>query len=144
VRIAALRIVLLVGAIYALAGLVFGARAGEASSQQIRVAWRLAAWAVSAAAFGVHIAYEHIRVRSAPRPAALRVASAAALGAFALAVAANLHRLQARAAAPDDHAAALGLSLVLWPAITALPAFVVALVAAALLARLTRSTTRRR
>src|SRR5512143_387335 len=54
-------------------------------------AWRAAAWIVSAVAFGLHIGFERLRLRSPPQAAALRVALAAALGGFALAVGALGH-----------------------------------------------------
>jgi len=126
-----LRAVLLVGLVYLTAGLCFATLAGWAGSAQMRVAWRLAAWVISAAAFAVHIGYEHVRLRSTPRTTALHVSLGVALGAFALAVAANLH---APAASSQQHSHALARALVLWPALTALPAFLVALVVAAGLA----------
>jgi disulfide bond formation protein DsbB len=132
------RAVLLVAAVYAAAGLVFGALAGDADSQRARIAWRWAAWAVSAAAFGAQIVYEQLRLRRSPTSTARDVAAAVALGAFALAVAANVHRLMTPTSDARAHATALGLSLALWPLITAIPAFVVALAAAALVARAAR------
>ena len=118
-----------VGLVYLVAGLVFGALAGDASSHQARVAWRLAAWVVSAAAFASHIGYELTRLRSSPTTAALRVSLAAGFGAFGLAVAARIH-----GQAAGQHFPAWALAV--WPAITVLPAFVVALVLAASLSRL--------
>jgi hypothetical protein len=129
--------VLFVGLVYLLAAIVFGALAGRAPSMHERVAWRWAAWGVSAIAFGSHIVYEQVWLRSTPSLTAVRVALAAGLGAFGLAAAANLH---AMSVAPDKHSLLLGLSLVIWPIITALPAFVAALVAAVVFARLRRST----
>jgi hypothetical protein len=132
----AMRAVALAGVLYCVAGIVFGALAGEAASHQVRVAWRWAAWAVSAVAFGAHIVYEQVRLRSPPRITAFHVSSAAALGAFGLAVAANLH---AQTGPPQQHSLLLILSLAIWPVMTALPAFLVALVAAVLFARAWRS-----
>jgi len=126
-----LRPVLLAGAVYLVAGIGFGALAGRASSHQVLVAWRLAAWLISAAAFAAHIGYEHFRLRASPLATARHVAAAAALGAFALAVAANVHALRA---APSYNRL-LAVALVVWPAMTAAPAFLVALAAAAGLAR---------
>jgi hypothetical protein len=63
------------------------------------------------------------------------VASAAALGAFGLAVAANIH---ARSVAPDQRSPILLPSLAIWPVITGVPAFVVALISAMLLDRIRR------
>jgi hypothetical protein len=65
----------------------------------------------------------------------LHAAIAVAIGAFALALAGMLH---SGWAASSIRPAWL-LALVLWPAFTAIPAFLVALMAAAVLARLPRS-----
>lgn len=119
---------LLVGAVYLVAGVAFATLAGWSGSNQMRVMWRLAAWVISAAAFAAHIGYEHVRLRSSPRTTALHASLGVALGAFALAVAANLH---APAASSQQHSHALARALVLWPVLTALPAFIVALAAAA-------------
>jgi hypothetical protein len=109
--------------------------AGRAASHQGLVAWRWAAWVVSAIAFGAHIVYEQLRLGTSPRITALHVACAAGLGAFGLAVAANVHGLTA--AYPPS--LLVVLSLVIWPVMTALPAFIVALVAAILFSRARRS-----
>jgi hypothetical protein len=61
---------------------------------------------------------------------------AVALGAFALAVAANVHGVWVA----SSHQRALAFALVAWPALTAVPAFVVALGAAAGLGLSRRST----
>lgn len=129
------RAVLLLGVVYLAAGIVFGTLAGNTATIQARTAWRLTAWIVSAIAFGAHILYEQVRLRSSPRLTALRAALAAGLGSFGLAVAANIH---ARSLSPARHSLLLVLSLVIWPVITALPAFVVALIAAVLFDRLVR------
>ena len=126
------RAVLLVGVLYLAAGLVFGALAGSAGSDQVRVAWRLAARVISAAAFAAHIVYEQVRLRSSSRTTALHASLAAGLGAFGLAVAARLH-----AQATQHHFPAVAIAI--WPVMTALPAFVVALAAAAVLTRARRS-----
>jgi hypothetical protein len=129
----ALRAILLACAVYVVAGVLFGALAGRAATNDGRVAWRLAAWIVSAIAFGAQIAYEQVRLRNAPAVTAFHAALATGLGAFGLAVAANVH---AWIATPQRHPLILKLSLAIWPIITALPAFVVALVAAWLLSRI--------
>jgi hypothetical protein len=133
---AAARAVFSLGAAYLVAGILFGALAGQSASSHARVAWRWAAWVVSAVCFGAHIVYEQVRLRSSPSITALHVASAVALGAFGLAVAANVH---AQIVSSHEHSLALALSLAIWPVVTALPAFVVALVAAMLLARARRN-----
>jgi len=100
-----------------------------------RFVWRLAAWAVSAAVFAAHIGYEHVRLGNPPRTMALHTAAAVALGAFLLAAAATVHAAMVASHAPYWR---FLLALVLWPIITALPAFLAALVAGAVLARLPR------
>ncbi|MBI1876243.1 MAG: hypothetical protein HYS05_20450 [Acidobacteria bacterium] len=135
-KTAAMRAVLYLGVVYLAAGILFGTLAGQAASTQMRVAWRWAAWVVSAIAFGAHIVYEQVRLRSSPRITALHVSSAAGLGAFGLAVAANVH---AQSVSPDQHSLILVLSLAIWPVMTALPAFVVALLSATLFARARRN-----
>lgn len=119
---------LLVGAAYVVIGRAFALPTLNGR------AWRLAAWAVSGVLFVAHLGYEHVRLRSRSRTAAVHAALASAIGAFGLAVAGMLH---ARATG-----AALGpawlLALVLWPLITAVPAFLVGLVLGLLLARLPR------
>lgn len=136
-KTAAVRAALLVSVVYATVGLLIGILAGQAASNEGRVAWRWSAWIVSAVAFGAHIVYEQVRLRSSPRVTALHVSLAAGLGAFALAVAANMH---AQTASQHQHAVSLALSLAIWPVMTALPAFLVALVLAMLVARARQRT----
>ena len=93
--------------------------------------WRLAAWLICAVAFATHIGLEHFRLRSSPRGTVLHASVAVALGAFALAAAANIHALTSG----TGNQRLLALSLVIWPVMTGLPAFVVAFLAAAGLAR---------
>ena len=117
----------LLGIGYALVGILFAL-----PTTHVR-AWRLAAWAVSAVGYAAHIAYERFRLRNSPGSAALHVALAAALGAFGLAVGANVHALFAGSV--SRHRQLLLLSLAIWPVITALPAFLVALGANGVLGR---------
>jgi hypothetical protein len=121
------------GVVYFATGMVFGALAGASSSNQARVVWRLAAWGFSGAVFVAHIWHEHFRLGNPPGSAAVHVALGAAIGAFGLAAAATIHAL-----ATGNYRAAYLLSLVAWPAITGLPAFLVALGAGAMLGRLSR------
>jgi hypothetical protein len=122
----------LVGLGYALVGIGFAVPASHVK------AWRWAAWVVSAIGYAAHIAYERFRLQSSPGLAALHVASAVALGAFGLAVGANLHSLST--VSTDQHRRLLLLSLGIWPVITALPAFLVALGMNVVLARALRGT----
>jgi hypothetical protein len=119
--------VAVLGIAYAAVGVLF---ALPATHVQV---WRLAAWVVCAIAYAAHIAYERFRLKSSPPLGALHVALAVALGAFGLAVAANIHSLSSGSTA--QHRQLLLLSLGIWPVITALPAFLVALGISAVLAR---------
>ena len=109
--------------VYSVVGITFALPTHSARSHAVVVAWRLAAWLVSAATFGAHIAYEHFRVRNPPTGVALHAAVAVAFGAFLLALWVNVH-----ARSP--------LALIVFPAVTGVPAFVVALIAVTILARL--------
>jgi len=123
----------LVAGAYVAIGVVFAALAQSAGGDQVRL-WRLAAWVASAVVAAAQIWCEHYRMGSSPRPTALHAAGAVALGAFGLALAANLHWLFA--ATRGQHSPLV--ALVAWPVITALAAFPVALAAAAVLARLSQ------
>lgn len=103
---------------YALVGILFAV-----PSSHVR-AWRLAAWAVSALGYGLHIAFERFGLRNSPGSAALHVAFAAALGAFGLAVVANVHSLSYETT--HHHRQLLLLALAVWPAVTGVPAAIVA------------------
>jgi len=119
--------VILLGVAYLVVGVTFGALAGSVSSNRMRVTWRLLAWLLSGAAFAAHIGYEHFQLRDSPATTAFHASLAVALGAFGLAVAANVH----------THGSGLShrlsVALLAWPVVTAVPAFVVALGAARLL-----------
>src|SRR5215471_1435035 len=91
---------------YALVGIVFAVPATHVQ------AWRLAAWVVSAVGYAAHIGYERFRLQNSPGSAALHVACAVALGAFGLAVGANIHSLSAGS---TQHRHLLLLSLGIWP-----------------------------
>ena len=121
------RAALLAGVVYFLIGRVFALPASHAQ------AWRLAAWLVSGCVYSAHIWYERFALRTANRLAALHVAAAVAIGAFVLAVAGMIHSLSTTSALRPVWL----LALMLWPVFTAVPAFVGALVAGALLRRFT-------
>jgi vacuolar-type H+-ATPase subunit I/STV1 len=131
-----LRTVILLGVVYLVVGIAFGTFAGWSASNQMRVIWRLLAFLTSGVAFAVHIGYEQFRFGSSPRITALHTSMAVALGAFALAVAANVHAI----GAASSNRGKLAFALVAFPALTAVPAFVVALLAAAGLALRRRTT----
>ena len=120
------RAALLVGVVYFLIGRVFALPSDHVGG------WRLAAWVVSGAVFAAHIAYEHFRLRNTARPTAWHASVGVAFGAFALALAANIHDL----GSASGYRPRMLIALVAWPLLTAVPAFIVALAVAAVLARL--------
>ena len=130
------RIVLILGAAYSVIGFAFARFAGWAGSDQMRVTWNRLAFATSAIAFAVHISYEHFRLCSRPRVTAWHTSLAVALGAFGLALAANIHDLRSL----SGYRPRMLIALVAWPLLTAVPAFVVALFAALALTFLQRRT----
>ena len=125
------RALLLVAVAYAAIGIVFARPAVDANHVGV---WRLAAWLASAVVAAAHIWYEQYRLGSSPRPTALHAAGAVALGAFGLALAANVHWLFAGTHGQRPPL----LALPVWPVVTALPAFLAALAIAAVLARFRR------
>jgi hypothetical protein len=133
-RLRAAGAVIVVGALYFLFARISAALAGAAGSPHGMQAWRFAAFVLSALLFAAHIGLEHFRGQRTARATAAHVAFAVALGAFGLAVAANLH--SAHGVSPHRHA--LLLALVVWPVGTALPAFLVAWALAAALGRTRR------
>jgi hypothetical protein len=108
---------LMIGVVYAAIGITFALPASNVP------VWRLAAWVVSGLIYVFHIAYEHYRLNNSVRATALHAAGAAAIGAFGLAVAANIHELWR---APH-YRPALAVALVAWPVLVVVPAFIVAL-----------------
>ncbi|MGE5072820.1 MAG: hypothetical protein ACM3MF_05265 [Anaerolineae bacterium] len=120
---------LLIGTLYFLIGELFALPANNVR------AWRLAAWLASAAAYAAHIGYEHFRLRNSPRAIAFHAATGVAIGAFGLALGATVHSWLVPSSTPFIR---FLLALVLWPVITALPAFLAAYVVSVVLARLWR------
>ena len=112
--------------IYLAVGITSATLAGAAASNQMRFVWRLSAFIVSAVVFVAHIAYEQFRVRRAPATA-WHTSVAVAVGAFALALAANIHDL----GSASGYRPRMLIALVAWPLLSAVPASIVALVVAA-------------
>ena len=125
-----IRAALLFGVAYFLIGRLFTLPANHVH------VWRLAAWIVSGGVYAMHIGYEHFRLRNSPRLAALHVALAVAVGAIGLAGAGMIHSMSTTSAIRPRWL----LALVIWPAVTAVPAFLGAFVAGAVLSRLPQST----
>jgi hypothetical protein len=119
---------ILFGMVYLVVGIGFP---NPSASNKTQFIWRLAAWLTCAVAFAIHIGLEHLRFRSSIKRTALHVSVSVALGAFALATAANIHALTAG----TGNRRLLALALVIWPIMTGVSAFAVALAAAAGLSR---------
>ena len=119
--------VLLLAAAYLLIGIVFAAFSDWATTNAMRLMWRRLAWLVSGVGFAAHIAYGEFRLGNSPRMTAVHASIAAGLGAGLLAVAANLHEWMAA----SSYRPSIAIALVAWPLLTVVPAFVVALIAAA-------------
>ena len=115
-----------VGVLYPVVGIISASLAGTAASDQMRFIWRLSAFIISALVFAAHIAYEHYRLRNSARLTAWHTSGAVAFGAFGLAIMANIHDL----ASASDYRPRMLIALVIWPLLTAVPAFIVALVVA--------------
>ena len=117
----------LVGVIYAAVGVTSAALAGAAESSRALFIWRWSAFVISGLAFAAHIAYEHFRLRNPARPLAWHTAAAVAEGGFGLALVANIHDL----GSPAGYRPRMLVALVAWPLLTAVPAYIVALLLAA-------------
>lgn len=109
-------------AAYAAIGVGTAALAGSSTSGAGVKGWRFAAWGLSLAVFVVHLILERASGPTLAREA-LRIAVAVALGAFLLAL---LGPVRSHWAQPD--AAKAIVSLLAWPLILGVPAFVAALV----------------
>jgi hypothetical protein len=112
-------VTVVVGFLYGSVGILFGL-----PSTHLRF-WRLAAWAVSGVVYAGHIAYECYGLKSRAIKTAAHAAIAVAIGAFLLAVWASLHAAFVSSSAPYWR---FLIALVAWPIITAVPAFLPALV----------------
>ena len=110
----------LLGALYAVVGILFAL-----PTSHVKI-WRLAAWAVSMLAFLAHAAYERRRLGNPPGIAAFHNAVGVAIGGFGLAVGANVHSFFT--SSTTHIRPMLALSLLIWPIITAVPAYLVGLV----------------
>ena len=123
------RAVILVGVLYSVIGIVFGAFAGWSASDRMRFTWNLLSFLTSAVAFAIHIAYEHFSLSNSPLVTASHTSAAVAVGAVGIAIAANVHELLVA----STHRLSLIFAFVAFPAVTAIPAFLVALIVSAVL-----------
>jgi vacuolar-type H+-ATPase subunit I/STV1 len=120
----AIRRVVLIGLAYFVIGEAFSALAGSVTGP-MRIAFRLTAWLMSAVIFASHVRYEYARLDNSPSTTAWRAATAVAFGAFGVALVAYI---RSRLASPDHHTSMV-LTIVAWPVLAGIPAFLVALVA---------------
>jgi hypothetical protein len=120
------RAALVVGVTYAAIGIAFSVFGSWSASSSGHLTWNRLAFLASGIVFAFHIAYEHFRLHSSVRPTAARVSIAVAIGAFLLALKANIHDL----GSATGYRPRVLIALVAWPLLTAVPAFIVALVVA--------------
>ena len=130
------RMAILLGAVYFVFGVAFAAFAKLSGTNAMRETWNRLGFLASAIAFALHTGYEQFRLRNSPLITASHVSLSVALGAFALAVSANVHGYRVG----SSNKRLLVFALIAWPAITAIPAFAVALIAAAGLSFIRRRT----
>ena len=125
------RSVLLVASLYVVVGIVTAALARSASTVQVRDVWRLVAWLFSLVVFAGHVVYERVRAGNPSKRAAMQAAGAVALAAFVLAVVGPVRSHWDS----TDFRRVTVLSVALWPILTGVPAFLVALAGASILGR---------
>src|ERR1051325_9669154 len=114
--------------IYIVVGVLFAQLAGHSTFVGARF-WRLAAWLVSAIAFGTHVQYERVTAGRTFLATGLHAGIAAALGAFGLALTAIVHRQVVGL----PRSGLLGAALIIWPVLTFIPALLVGMAAATLM-----------
>lgn len=114
------------GVFYFLIGFGVAAFARWSTFGLTALTWNRLAFLFSAIVFVAHMIYEHTRVDGTPRKTAWHASLAVALGAFGLALAANIHDL----GSPNGYRPRMLIALAAWPLITAVPAFFVALILA--------------
>jgi len=127
--------ILIFAAGYVLVGMVTGYLATRAPSIPARNLWRLSAWVLGLVLFLMQASRERLRFAHTTIRSAWHTAAAVALAAFLLAVVGPLRahwgsRLQGLAL----------LSLVLWPALTGIAAFLAGALFGALVGRVRRRT----
>jgi hypothetical protein len=131
IRVSAL---LLAGAAYILIGMGTAVLAGATSSSAAVKGWRAAAWVLGLATFAIHFIVARGR-HLTHSVVALQLGVAVAVGALGLAA---LGPLRSHWHDPSRFKLAL-LSVVAWPLLTGVPAFVTALLAGVLLDRAKRA-----
>jgi hypothetical protein len=118
--------VIVAGVFYFLIGFGFAAFARWSTLGLTALTWNRLAFLFSAIIFVAHIVYENVWVSSGSRKTAWHSSLAVALGAFGLALAANIHDFLS----PAGYRPRMLVALLAWPLITGVPAFFVALIVA--------------
>ena len=108
-----------IGLLYAAIGFVTGELSQSAGSPQWQNLWRLSAWPLSLLVFVCHFALERLKLSNPTLRTARNVAIAAGLGGLLLAVVGPVRTHWGEA----DFGRATVLSVVLWPLLTGIPAF---------------------
>ncbi len=117
----------------ALAYAIIGVLTAELSASATGVmhqGWRLVAWILSALVFVIHVWLMRLKRNQPVRRSALLAALGAGCGGFLLAAAANVHS----AVTHTGRRGLVGLALLVWPLAIFIPAFVVALMLATVMA----------
>jgi hypothetical protein len=115
---------------YVVIGIVTADLASAATSTHGKSIWRFVAWGVSLVVFSTQLFAERVRLNNKTLTSALHTAAAVALGALVLAAAGPVRTHWGT----DSEQRAL-IALLLWPALTGLLSFLVALGAGTLLGR---------
>jgi hypothetical protein len=129
-------IALLAGVAYFVIGWGFAQLDDLAVTQRGLFLWRLGAWVASAVVYLAHIGFEYFRFRNSAVATAVHTAVGVAFGAFLLAAAATVYAMTVTLTVPFVRYL---IALVAWPIITAVPAFIVSLVATFVLSHLLRT-----
>jgi hypothetical protein len=122
------------GLLYLAVGVGFPFLARSTSSDHVRMLVRLTAWSLSIAVFVAHHWYELVRVQNSILATALHATVGVASGSFALAL---WVVIRANASAVST-GYSVKLALLIWPTVTAAPAFIAGLIIAAAISRLRR------
>ena len=130
-RASGLRLALFATAAYVAIGVITPFLAGDGTSPARLTTWRLVAWILSLAVFAAHVTAARLREQRSPAASAVQVALAVALAATVLAAAGPVRTYWGK----PNSARMILLSLVLWPVMTGLPAFVAAFVAGRIIRR---------
>ena len=117
---------IVVGVLYFAITVTTGALAAMAQTGRGLFLWRLSAFVFCGIAFLTHIAYEHFRLHSTAKATACHTSIAVVIGALALAVSANMNDL----ITGSGYRGRMLLALIIWPILTAVPAFIAALILA--------------